>query len=154
VRLKIGTKRPAKFKLRLRTPSWATGSVAVQVNGQPAAVGSPGSYVMLDRQWNEGDSVTFRLPMSFRFTRYIGADQVAGRERYALEYGPLLMAFLGMEESELVVRDASAMADVAAKIRPVAGHPLHFNLGRTEIIPYFQIMDEPFSCFPLIATSS
>lgn len=90
---------------------------------------------------------------SARRTRYSGADQVEGRERYALEYGPLLIAFLDMEESELVVRDASSILDVAAKLRPVSDQPLHFNLGRTEIVPYFQIMEEPSSCLPFIAIS-
>jgi len=154
VHLKVGATKPTKFKIRLRTPSWAAGSVPVLVNGRQVAVGSPGSYVTLEREWSGADSITFRLPMSFRFTRYTGADQVAGRERYALEYGPLLMAFLGMEESELVVRDASSIVDVAAKLRPVSDHPLRFNLGRTEIMPYFQIMEEPFSCFPLIAMNA
>jgi hypothetical protein len=89
--------------------------------------------------------------MTFHFTPYIGADQVAGRQKYALEYGPLLMAALGADDSELVARGASSMMDVAARVRPVAGQPLRFSLGDVEFMPYYQVAGESFSCFPMVS---
>ena len=67
----------------------------IQVNGTLATSGKPGTYVTLDRTWSEGDTITFRLPMDFKLTRYTGVDKIAGHERYALEYGPVLLAILG-----------------------------------------------------------
>lgn len=47
---------------------------------------------MLDRTWRTGDTVTFTLPIGFRAVRYEGADQIPGHSRYAILYGPVLMA--------------------------------------------------------------
>ena len=124
--------------------------MAIEINGKRAALGMPGSFVTLDREWSPGDAIAFKLPMAFRLTPYTGADQVAGRPRFALEYGPFLMAFLGLAESELVVRDLANVLDLPARIRPVAERPLHYTIGNTEIMPYFQVADESFSCFPLV----
>jgi hypothetical protein len=106
--------------------------------------------VTLDREWSPGDTIAFKLPMAFRFTPYTGADQVAGRQRYALEYGPLLMVFVGLADSEWVARDASGVMDLAGKLRQVPGRPLHYTLGDVEIMPYFHVTGESYSCFPLI----
>ncbi len=150
VRLEFGGSRPVKSRIRLRVPNWSAGAVPIEVNGARAALGTPGSYVTLDREWSPGDTIAFKLTMAFRFMPYSGADQVSGRQRYALEYGPLLMAFLGLSDSEWVARDASGLMDLAGKFRQVPGRPLHYTLGDVEIMPYFQVTGEPFSCFPLI----
>ena len=152
VRVEVGAARPVKSKIRVRVPSWASGAVAIEVNGVRAALGTPGSYETLDREWVSGDTISFTLPMAFHFTPYTGADQVVGHERYALEYGPFLMAFDGMADSELVARGASGITDVAARFRAVPGHPLHYTIGDVEIMPYFQVAGEAFSCFPLVST--
>jgi len=52
----------------------------------------PGTYVTLDRVWKSGDTVTFSLPMDFHLTRYVGMEPSFGQERFALEYGPILLA--------------------------------------------------------------
>ena len=58
-------------------------------------MGKAGSYTVLDRTWTNGDTVSFTLPMDFRMSRYTGADQIAGHERYALLYGPILLMVAG-----------------------------------------------------------
>jgi uncharacterized protein len=152
VRVEVGASRPTKSKIRVRVPCWASGAVRIEVNGATAGLGTPGSYLTLDREWVSGDAIAFTLPMSFRFTPYTGADQVAGRQRYALEFGPLLMAALGPADGELLVRGVSGIMDLSARVRPVPGRPLRYTLGDAEIMPYFQIANESFSCFPLIST--
>lgn len=68
--------------------------MAIRVNGKEAETGKPGTFAPLDRAWTEGDVIAFDLPMSPRAIRYDGtADAVAGHERYAYEYGPILLAF-------------------------------------------------------------
>ena len=39
-----------------------------------------------------GDAVSFTLPIGFRTVRYQGADQIPGHTRFAILYGPVLMA--------------------------------------------------------------
>ncbi|MGB8258775.1 MAG: beta-L-arabinofuranosidase domain-containing protein, partial [Terracidiphilus sp.] len=88
----VNTAAPVRATLRFRVPSWAAAPVEIAVNGAPAATGTPGSYVALDRTWVSGDTVSFTLPAALRVTRYLGADQIPGKQRYALESGPVLMA--------------------------------------------------------------
>jgi DUF1680 family protein len=92
VSLRLTVPEPTRMKLRVRVPGWAAADMPIQVNGQRAAVGKPGSYVVLDRTWRGGDAVSFTLPIGFRAVRYQGADQIPGHIRHAILYGPVLMA--------------------------------------------------------------
>jgi hypothetical protein len=63
VEFKLSTAKPVKFPLYLRVPKWTT-SAAVLVNGQDVSVEShPPCYLVIDREWKEGDTVTLELPM-------------------------------------------------------------------------------------------
>lgn len=120
VRLQLHAARAVHAKLRIRTPSWATGVMEVAVNGKRVALGNPGTYVTLDWEWTHGDEVTFVLPIGLKLTKYTGADQIAGRERYGLEYGPLLMAALSVAESELSLRYAHSPTELVDRLQPAA----------------------------------
>src|SRR5208282_2845054 len=96
--------------------------------GKQAVVGRSGSYAVLDRTWSDGDTVTFTLPMDFRVTRYTGADQIAGHERYAVEYGPILLAAVGPLGKEIPVEIARDPAKPRDWLRPRMDHPLHFTI--------------------------
>src|SRR5262249_34558782 len=139
---------------------WASGVMSIELNGTPVAQGLPGRYVTLDRAWSNGDVLSFRLPMGFKLTCYEGADQVAGRERYALEYGPLLMAALDTADSELSIVSDLGPTDLVRRLKPVADQPLHFVLSAeileqgARFIPYFEVNDESFSCFPIIKSTA
>jgi DUF1680 family protein len=92
VSLRLAVAEPTPMKLRVRVPGWAMADMPIQVNGQEAAVGKPGAYVVLEHAWRAGDIVTFALPIGFRAVRYEGADRIPGHSRYAMLYGPVLMA--------------------------------------------------------------
>ncbi|HEY6549206.1 MAG TPA: beta-L-arabinofuranosidase domain-containing protein [Vicinamibacteria bacterium] len=65
-RLVIRTKEPQRFALRLRIPAWSQGGSA-SLNGRPLeAFASPGSYLVVDRVFRDGDRVELKLPMSLR----------------------------------------------------------------------------------------
>jgi beta-L-arabinofuranosidase (glycosyl hydrolase family 127)/glycosyl hydrolase family 127 (putative beta-L-arabinofuranosidase) len=51
------------FPLWLRIPGWCP-NASVRVNQQPVAGGPAGSYVVLDQDWSNGDTVSLRLPMT------------------------------------------------------------------------------------------
>jgi DUF1680 family protein len=142
---------PARFNLRVRTPSWAMTEMSISVNGQPVGKGQPGSYFPIDREWADGDRVEFALPIGFRVTRYSGADQLPGRTRYAFEYGPTLYAVVGSEKAELpsgfrpetVTQQLEAVSDAPMGYR-LRGHP------GIMLMPYWQISTQSFTCFPAV----
>ena len=150
VKLTVTVSKPTKAKIRVRVPAWATRSVPIMVNGASAATGQPGTYVTLSRTWSEGDTIAFTLPMGFKLSRYEGIERNPDHERFALEYGPFLMAIEG-GQSEAVL--AMHPEQLIAQLRPKAGSPLHFTIAgdeRHEYLPYWQVQDEMFTCFPVI----
>ena len=158
VDIEIGTQSARRARLRIRTPSWATNAMTILINDAPAATGAPGTYTTLDRLWTAGDRISFVLPMGLKLTKYTGADQVAGHERFALEYGPLLMAAIGAADSQLLLLGADRPTHIIGRLQRDSKNGCHFNaavLGaEVKFIPYFEVTNEAFSCFPIIDTRS
>jgi hypothetical protein len=148
VSLKLSLDDPLPLKIRLRIPSWASGNVAVLVNGQSAAHGMPGTYVTLARTWSTDDTITFNIPIGFRLTPYTGFDRDPDYERFGLEYGPLLMSLVG--DTHLNVAPSS----LAGNLSPVPGSLLHFRVAgypNFKYVPYVHIQDETFTSFPTLS---
>jgi len=155
ISLKVAATQPVVMKLRVRVPAWASKDMPIAVNGRQAVLGKPGTYAVLDRTWSDGDAVTFTLPMDFRVTRYTGADRIAGHERYALEYGPILLAAVGPLGKEIPVEIAHDPATPQDWLRPKMDQPLHFTIeGDSEhsFQPYWQVADQTFTCFPVLGS--
>lgn len=151
VKIIVNAEKPSKAKIRVRIPSWAAQKMSVRVNGKKTASGNPGTYVTLDRQWKNGDAVSFTLPMDFRMTKYMGEEQELQHERYALEYGPILMAYVSMKEQKENLMLTTHPEKLIKSLKAVAGKPLHFSVnGNIDLhyMPYFEVQDEPFTCFP------
>jgi DUF1680 family protein len=152
IKLLVGVSAPVHSAIRIRIPSWTKGAVGVSVNGRKTASGKPGTYVVISREWKDNDEITFTLPMEFRMTRYTGEEQDPVFERYALEYGPLLMAYVSMDNRKENIMLPVSPARLIKSLKPVTGKPMHFtvNDGKDfEYMPYFEVQDETFSCYPL-----
>jgi DUF1680 family protein len=158
VALHISTPRRVHAKIRVRIPSWASHDVEVRVNNAASVTGRPGSYVLLDRTWTDRDHVGFTLPMDFRLTHYTGSERVAGQERYAVEYGPILLALIGAEPGQVDAKGNASVPvrpdDLARRLRPKSGAPLHFTIdgdSHHEYLPYWQLQDQIFTCYPVLS---
>jgi DUF1680 family protein len=157
VKLAVTTAKPTVSNIRVRVPSWATANMPVYVNGKAAATGIPGSYVSLSRAWKSGDVISFMLPMEFRYTRYTGVQAIAGHERYALEYGPILMAVTGPMSGNAGVEFTQTPPELIKSLTPVSGQPLSFAIpgdSSHRYMPYWLIKNETFTCFPVMAGSA
>ncbi|MDR0536588.1 MAG: glycoside hydrolase family 127 protein [Tannerellaceae bacterium] len=144
VALALALPSPVKMKLRIRIPSWASSPVDVYVNDKKISTGKPGSYLPIDRQWSDGDRISFSLPMQVKTTRYEGLDTLPGMDRYASEYGPLLLASVSPGTSLPQFADARKLVADPAR-------PLHFlPAGATSptFMPYLLINRETFSVYP------
>ena len=136
------------FMLKVRIPRWAAGNVTVYVNGAPAGEGKPSSYVAVSVA--AGDEIRFELPMSFRATKYTGGEEIPRRERWALEYGPLLYAAMGAPNPVNVAWDPKAPEDWFTRM---PGERPRFALRGDEAHEYWayaDIQDEPFSVYPIV----
>ena len=83
----ISAAKPTKFALKLRQPEWTSGAKLL-VNGKVQKVsGQPGTYETLAREWKNGDTVSWQLPMSLHSEAL--HDSPSQR---ALLYGPIVLA--------------------------------------------------------------
>lgn len=153
VQLAFSSSQPVRAKIRVRVPSWAAHEMAIEINGRPAATGQPGSYVALDRTWANGDSVAFTLPAALRAMQYTGVDQIPECERYAFEYGPILLAAVGAPEVRLRVGTGKRPESLLKLLNLKSDQPLHYTVEDNpgiEFMPYWQVDTQPFNCLPAV----
>jgi DUF1680 family protein len=157
VQVHVSASHPVRAKIRVRVPSWASGEMPLMINAKLAATGTAGTYVTLDENWSDGDTLSFTLPIKMKLTRYAGSDQIAEGGRYALEYGPILMAAVGSKEAVLKVAKDARPEDLLGQLVPKPDKPLHFSVAQhheIEYMPYWQVTDQQFTCFPVIEAPS
>jgi hypothetical protein len=156
VELKIWTAMPTQSKIRVRIPSWASGAVPITVNGTIEANPAPGSFVAIDRVWADGNTISFKLPAQLKMTKYEGVDQNPDKQRYGFEYGPILLAAVGADDIVLRVAHGKEHQDFLKQVKPHPGKPLHFIIdhnSHAELMPYWQVTNQAFTCFPGVERS-
>lgn len=81
-----------EFDLRIRVPDWSAGDPVVKLNGEVLEdYGVSGGFIILNRDWNEGDTITVDYPMTL-----VGYDLPDASDTMGLKYGPwVLSADLG-----------------------------------------------------------
>jgi DUF1680 family protein len=155
IAIQVTTSSPLDMKLRIRTPSWATNEMDILINGKKSAVGKPGTYVSLSRKWQNGDNIQFTLPMGLKATKYKGYDTIPYHNRYAMEYGPILLALTGKKEAPHIITGTS---DLASDLMADATRPLHFSVANNadyQFVPYWQLdSSQNFTVFPIVKSDS
>ena len=147
VSIAVKCKSLKKMKIRIRVPSWADGKVKFCINKKSEIAGNPGTYITIDRTWENDDEISFAIPLSFRLHKYTGLDQEKTYDRYALMAGPVLMSLVGD-----TILDTPA-SELIGKLRLVQENTLNFGIdgkSNCKYIPYYRIQDEKFTCFPTI----
>lgn len=131
----------APVTLHLRVPRWCASSVTV--NGVTA---QPGTFLVLHNV-PVGTVLEFDFPFGWRSTKYSGAEEIPNKERWALEYGPLLLA-AGGRNGVTVQMDPTKPE---AWLERIARN--RFKLrgsNRQEFLVYMDILDEPLTVYPVV----
>lgn len=90
--LEMNLEKPSRFTLYLRHPTWVpAGELKIKVNGEALPADSePSSYLEINREWKDGDTVDVELPMQ------ISVEHLPdGSDWAALLYGPIVLASPG-----------------------------------------------------------
>ncbi len=150
--LTLSCAKPVRLMIRVRCPAWATGALAVKVNGKVAkSKVEQSGYVVLNRRWKNGDEVDVRIPMGLRLEA-----MPDNPKRAAILYGPVVLAGdLGPIEkkaSDSVEADEYDLTVLVTEDKPLQGwtarmqdRPLGFetyNVGRprdVELIPFYEM---------------
>ncbi|MCF0176949.1 MAG: glycoside hydrolase family 127 protein [Bacteroidales bacterium] len=87
ISIRIEAENAREFCIRFRWPSWCS-SPTVSVNGKRQKLsGVPGSFIVLERKWKNGDRIELELPMNLHLEYVPGRTDMA-----ALMYGPVVLA--------------------------------------------------------------
>jgi uncharacterized protein len=165
--LKIKTAKPVSLALKIRHPAWATDGLKISVNGKAQKITStPGSYVTLQREWRNGDTVKIQLPMKLHTELLPGSTN-----EIALLYGPIALAGeLGTNgmPANLYARGQGDLNRVPtpavpslvttpdgliSHVKAVRGKPLTFRtqgIGRPQditLIPFYETHHERYSVY-------
>ena len=84
---KFALNESKKFALGLRIPDWIMGDMTLTLNGEALAFTDEGGYAVVDREWQNGDELSVKIPLGLKaYNLQDGINTVCFR------YGPLLLA--------------------------------------------------------------
>jgi len=84
IQLRLAVPKAVAFPLYLRVPRWCN-APSVKINSQAVDVkAGPLTFVVVNRTWNNGDTVTLQLPMKVAIRRW-----VRNKDAVSVDYGPL-----------------------------------------------------------------
>ena len=151
VKLRFGMGSDSEFTVRLRIPSWADGDADIYINGEKAGVGKPGTFHVITRTFRDGDTIEYTLRQSFKLTKYRGADEIEGFDRYYIERGPILYVVTAPDLKK--ARMIGWTADDYKRWLIPSDKPLCFDIAmhpdRT-LVPYFMTDSDTYmTCCPI-----
>jgi hypothetical protein len=121
VRLRFSTAAPVKFPVYLRIPGWASEEIEFLYKDK-STKGTPGSTIKLFEKWENGDEISFRIPMPLRTEkRYNSAVSVLK--------GPLYLSLrIGKEYKSIKINydNYSYLGSVDWEINPLT--PWNYGL--------------------------
>jgi hypothetical protein len=121
-RLVISTASPAQVTLKVRRPGWAESGFELRLNGEEQKVrNQPGSWVVLDRTWKDGDVVDVSMPFSLRTESF--RDNT---NRLAILNGPLVLC-AEVDSKKPTPAILSQDLRFERALQPVAGRPNTFT---------------------------
>ena len=175
------TEGAAAFNLMVRYPGWVSkGALTITINGKTLAqTALPSSYISIQRKWKKGDVVIIGLPM------HNSIEQLPNMPQYlAFMHGPVLLgAKTGTENMKGLIADDSRfgqyaggerlpideapvliddnLQQMADRLQPVPGAPLHFKLQvKTmhstpfQLEPFYAIHDTRYMMYWLSLTNA
>ena len=114
MKLNIDPLKNSKFSLYLRLPGWAQGQTStsklydfsdfgsaiiyLKVNGKDEAVRMESGYIIIDREWKNGDIVEYTLPM--QTNKVIAREELKqDKGRIAMQRGPIVYCVEGADNN-------------------------------------------------------
>ena len=128
------------FALKIRRPFWATRDFKVAINSAEHSISSePGSYVTINRTWENGDTVTISMPFDFRVEYTRDIPNIGG-----IMYGPILLG--GENVTSLQSLSLNPSVPSGAFVQD-SKNPLHFTLQNISFVPFYKIHGIPYSVY-------
>jgi DUF1680 family protein len=163
-KLNFSCPSPVSLAVNIRWPAWSD-DLTVRVNGKKQKItGTPGSYVTVNREWHDGDSVEVRFQMKLHTEPLPNTTNIV-----AVLYGPIVLAgemgtngmpnhFAKIQTALNHTRDPAApvfVGDVNTLLKHIkpTDQPLTFrtrNLakpGDITLVPFYSLNDQRYSVY-------
>lgn len=117
--LHLGMKHPERFAMRFRIPGWSE-TTAVWVNGEPVEGATAGSWFIIERTWQQDDSVVLTFDMRTRFVHFDASELPEDDPLVAWateEWAKLANVEPGAPPNEITTADALPHRDAVAFMR-------------------------------------
>lgn len=158
-RFVVHAPHPVRFTLHMRVPCWTGAGYKAWLNGKPLSQAfRPGTYLVLNRVWKNGDTVVVQMPMSLHLV-----PMPDDKEMVAFMVGPLVL--VGVITPE--VRDAYLLDDLGnpltagffplkkgrpeASLQPISNSALTYRTvglhPSITFIPLYKIIHEPYGVY-------
>jgi uncharacterized protein len=141
----ISAKKKSAFNLKLLVPSWAK-KADVYINNKKQNIHiTPGSYISLNREWNDND----KIRLVFHYDFYI-KNMPDDKNVIAIFYGPVLLAF--ESTSELILKGDNDNILSKLSIADSKSNSFHLlNNGKTYLLrPLYDIEAESYGVYATI----
>ncbi|HJT73387.1 MAG TPA: beta-L-arabinofuranosidase domain-containing protein, partial [Chitinophaga sp.] len=156
-RFTVGSDAPVDVPLYIRYPSWVKDGAEIKINGRNIKLrNEPGSYIVLNRKWKNGDKIEVIYPMSLRLVKAPGDSTKA-----AVAYGPVVLAGkMGTQDMPAPFHDPADPYEYynydykvpatlvhsldPEQISPVNGSPLTFTAKGITLVPYYNLHHERY----------
>jgi DUF1680 family protein len=169
--LMVRMTEPSRMALRVRVPYWVADGGSAKLNGRPLdAFAAPGSYLVLDRVWRDGDRLEVRLPMALHahampddgsvqavmfgplvLAGRLGTDGITAENRRAEPTKPRTVPEFRNPAPPATPAIRSDSDAVTSWVRQQAGRTLEFRtVGQTTqhtLVPLYRIFDERYVVF-------
>jgi DUF1680 family protein len=138
VKFNVNTTRAREFTLNFRIPIWA-GGASISLNGQRLKTEiTPGTFAVIQREWNDGDHIELELPTKMR----LEPIDPQHPQTVALLCGPLVL--FAITDTQPAVTRANLLAAKRTGSRSwqvgTAGAPI-------KMLPFTDIGDERYSTY-------
>ncbi len=143
VRFTIQPASAVEFPIHFRIPAWSTGAT-LKVNGKVQAAVKPGTFHIVKRMWQAGDSVELKLPMQVNVARGFN-------DSISVERGPLIYS-LKIGEDWKKIRDKAPAADWEVHPTTAWNYGLLLKTGNAD--KSLQVIEKPIGPMPFTAAGA
>jgi DUF1680 family protein len=136
VEFELRTSRATPFALNFRIPAWAeSASLSLNARRLPAL---PGSFAVVNREWNDGDRIELTMPAKLR----LEPVDPQHPQTVALLYGPLVLFAMTEDQPALTRAELLSAKRMAQRSWQVVtgGAPI-------KMMPFTDIGDESYSTY-------
>lgn len=145
IRFKMHLNQKEKFPLKFRIPSWAQGATLASSDETKNTI--PGSFILLEREWQDGDEISLNFPMKIEVEKRFNSAS-------AIRRGPLYFALrIGKEYKRITLKERNFgsikyKGSVDWEIRPTTPWNVGLTLDESQTDFGFTVQKNPVTNYP------